>query len=132
MFLDEELLEDAKLEDVTLDDVKLWFTDFLTELYQWIQRQLEKNPTYRDFVNRGMVEYLFSVPTTWTSQKVINDFKEVISVAGFRSASIDLTEAEAAAVSTLVDMNNPNPDPSDALQTSETQGSWPAEPQNMV
>ena len=110
-------------------DVKLWFKDFLTELYRWIQNQLEMNPTYRDFVRRGMVEYLFSVPTTWKSQDVINDFKEVIASAGFPAATIDLTEAEAAAVSTLVDMNNRE---SGDLSDGTMQGRWPAELKEMV
>lgn len=53
------------------------------------------------------VEFVFSVPTTWTNQEVINTFKTVIRHAGFgaegprHSAEVDLTEAEAAAVATL-------------------------------
>lgn len=53
------------------------------------------------------VQFLFSVPTTWTSLWVVRAFKTVIRDAGFgvegsrQKAEVDLTEAEAAAVATL-------------------------------
>lgn len=56
------------------------------------------------------MEYLFSVPTTWKPFGVVDNFKEVVARAGFRQANstIDFTEAEAAAVHTLVELNEPD------------------------
>jgi hypothetical protein len=53
------------------------------------------------------VEFIFSVPTTWRSMDVINAFKDAIRSAGFgtegsgHSATVELTESEAAAVGTI-------------------------------
>jgi hypothetical protein len=137
LFLEPAMLRAAELDEVSQADVKLWFTDFLVGLYDWIQVQLERDQTYHDFVNQGMVEYIFSVPTTWNSQEVIDDFKEVIAAAGFRNATIGLTEAEAAAVSTLVDMNTLSAQGSE-MQNSEylsrmpSRGGGPNQFQHMV
>jgi hypothetical protein len=61
----------------------------------------------RDSWNNASVEFSFTVPTTWTSVGVTNDFETLIREAGFGNAgpnhtvSVGLTEAEAAAVYTL-------------------------------
>ncbi|KAK7743088.1 hypothetical protein SLS53_004173, partial [Cytospora paraplurivora] len=53
------------------------------------------------------VEFIFSVPTTWRSLEIINAFKAAVRAAGFgsegprHSATVELTESEAAAVATI-------------------------------
>lgn len=84
-------------------------TDYLRQVYLHVKDSIESEIGRRDLGGwSGMrVEFVFSVPTTWTSLSVINTFKDVIRNAGFgvegprHSAEIDLTEAEAAAVATL-------------------------------
>ncbi|KAK4122039.1 hypothetical protein N657DRAFT_622632 [Parathielavia appendiculata] len=84
-------------------------TDYLRQVYLHVKDSVESEIGRRDLGGwSGMrVEFIFSVPTTWTSLSVINTFKDVIRNAGFgvegprHSAEIDLTEAEAAAVATL-------------------------------
>lgn len=51
----------------------------------------------------AIIEFIFSVPTTWPAYPTVERFKHVIRAAGFgsvpsHSVSIGLTEAEAAAV----------------------------------
>lgn len=54
-----------------------------------------------------VVEFIFSVPTTWRNQEIINAFKKCIRDAGFgvegqhHTATVELTESEAAAVGTI-------------------------------
>ncbi|KXX80591.1 Chaperone protein HscA [Madurella mycetomatis] len=84
-------------------------TDYLRQVYLHVKDSIESEIGRRDLGGwSGMrVEFVFSVPTTWTSLSVINTFRDVIRNAGFgvegprHSAEIDLTEAEAAAVATL-------------------------------
>jgi hypothetical protein len=80
------------------------YRDFFRELCTYIEKQLEE---YVRSWRTAAVEFLFSVPTTWTAVSVINDFKRLAQEAGFGQAApshsvrIGLTEAEAAAVNTL-------------------------------
>jgi hypothetical protein len=83
-------------------------TDYLRQVYLHVKANIESEIGRQHGGWSGMrVEFLFSVPTTWTSLSVINAFKDVIRGAGFgtegpcHSATVDLTEAEAAAVATL-------------------------------
>lgn len=58
------------------------------------------------------VEFMFTVPTTWTALGVTNAFEALIREAGFgsggsdHSVSVGLTEAEAAAVHTFSTQSN--------------------------
>jgi hypothetical protein len=49
------------------------------------------------------VEYIFSVPTTWTEHSVVEDYRKITRKAGFgegakHSVKVSLTESEASAV----------------------------------
>ena len=84
-------------------------TDYLRQIYLHIKESIESEIGRRHLGGWTdmAVEFVFSVPTTWTSQGVVNTFKDIIRHAGFgvegprHSAQVDLTEAEAAAVATL-------------------------------
>ncbi|KAK3994857.1 hypothetical protein QBC44DRAFT_35101 [Cladorrhinum sp. PSN332] len=91
-------------------EAQRFVTDYLREIYSHVKETIETEIGRRHIPggwNDMAVEFLFSVPTTWTSQSVINVFKGIIRAAGFgldgprHSAQVDLTEAEAAAVATL-------------------------------
>jgi hypothetical protein len=89
---------------ITTRDVKKWYLDFLQRLYQHIEATMLNK--VRRAVWMGDVEFIFSVPTTWTKQGMIEDYRSIIQDAGFGSGGeghevvIGLTEAEAAAVYT--------------------------------
>ncbi|KAF8534151.1 hypothetical protein BDD12DRAFT_809611 [Trichophaea hybrida] len=94
-------------DDDFMTDVKKWFTDFLGALRVWINKTLEREYEVSLASQSTEVEYVFSVPTTWTPQ-VVSDYQEIINNAGYSKATghtaiIGLTEAEAAAVYTSVD-----------------------------
>lgn len=89
----------------SMEIVKKWYTDYLRLIYKhtrsYIIPRLEG-----DGWNDTKIEFLFSLPTTWTSHTLIEAFRVIIRAAGFGSEStkhsfdISLTEAEAAAVYT--------------------------------
>lgn len=93
------------------EDVKSWYRVYLKGLYSWIQGSLEAvlmekhNIIFQDH----RVIYTFSVPTTWSPEgSTVSLFRKLIHEAGFgklpnHSFRIGLTEAEAAAVSTMMD-----------------------------
>ncbi|KAK3379142.1 hypothetical protein B0T24DRAFT_568926 [Lasiosphaeria ovina] len=100
----------------SIAEAQQFATDFLRELYGHIKCTVETEKGLRHAGGGGgggggwaglAVEFLFSVPTTWTSLSTIHVFKTVIANAGFglegarHAAHVDLTEAEAAAVATL-------------------------------
>ncbi|KAK8036255.1 Hsp70 family chaperone [Apiospora rasikravindrae] len=114
IFLDHETLESTKHQGFTAVlettvEARRIVTDFLRYIYAHTKETIEREMArlhrggWRDLA----VEFLFSVPTTWTNQGIINDFKQAIRDAGYgtegprHSAAVDLTEAEAAAVATL-------------------------------
>jgi hypothetical protein len=89
-------------------EVKRYYEDFLSELYTHIKTQLEDNvPNW----SSAHVEFLFSVPTTWTKLGLTNEFKRLAQNAGFgrdgpnHIVDVSLTEAEAAAVHTFNSQN---------------------------
>lgn len=90
-------------------EAQQFVTDYLRQIYAHVKESVEIAIGWRHsggWTDKA-VEFLFSVPTTWTSLSVVNTFKDVIRNAGFgveglrHSAQVDLTEAEAAAVATL-------------------------------
>lgn len=90
-------------------EAQLFVTDYLRQIYGHVKHSIETEIGRRHtggWTNMA-VEFVFSVPTTWTSLSVINTYKTVIQNAGFgvegprHSFQVDLTEAEAAAVATL-------------------------------
>ncbi|KAH0545359.1 hypothetical protein FGG08_000500 [Glutinoglossum americanum] len=108
LFLDPRVLRDFSNQPdvprIAAEDVKRWYLDFLQKLYQHIETTMLSK--VRRAVWMGEVEFIFSVPTTWTRQGMIEDYKDIIRRAGFgeggnsHTVDIGLTEAEAAAVST--------------------------------
>jgi len=87
----------------SMQEVEKMYLDYLTCLYNHIKAILSG----LEFPDRPweqvVIEYIFSVPTTWTDQNVIERFRNIAQAAGFGSVrshqlTIGLTEAEAAAV----------------------------------
>ncbi|OAA75505.1 Hsp70 family chaperone [Akanthomyces lecanii RCEF 1005] len=115
MFVDSENLVAAQEQGVSqaprsMEEAQQYATDYLRQVYDHVKRSIEMQVGL-GYVPGGWatmaVDFLFSVPTTWTRMETINAFKGIIRNAGFgvegprHSAQIDLTEAEAAAVATL-------------------------------
>ena len=83
------------------------YTDYFQLLYRTIEARLKG-----ELANRwedAKIEFIFSVPTTWRPIPTVGRFRKIVSSAGFGSspnhtASIGLTEAEAAAVHTARSM----------------------------
>ncbi|SPJ84068.1 related to hsp70 protein [Fusarium torulosum] len=87
-------------------EARRFVTDYLGKIYMHVKETVESEMGRRSWKDKT-VTFLFSVPTTWESLDIINVFKGCIRDAGFESggvdhsALVDLTEAEAAAVTTL-------------------------------
>lgn len=83
-------------------------SDFLRQVYAHVKYTVELHTGISHVGWETLaVEFVFSAPTTWRSQQTINTFKEAIREAGFgvegsrHSATVELTESEAAAVGTI-------------------------------
>ncbi|KAI8626054.1 hypothetical protein F5Y19DRAFT_488550 [Xylariaceae sp. FL1651] len=112
IFLDKETLEDAHRQEIpapaSVADAQKLVIDYLREMYIHVKSTVELH-TGIDYMGWQSltVEFIFSVPTTWKSQDIINIFKSCIEAAGFgtggqhHSATVELTESEAAAVGTI-------------------------------
>ncbi|PQE13605.1 hsp70 family chaperone protein [Rutstroemia sp. NJR-2017a BVV2] len=107
IYLDATSLDHAKKEGVrdmpdTVDEAKDLVTDYLRQVHQHVKLSIESiTGSWYD----KRVEFVFSLPTTWTSLDTANRFNDAIRAAGFmaenpekHSAKLELTEAEAAAV----------------------------------
>ncbi|EME78602.1 uncharacterized protein MYCFIDRAFT_190830 [Pseudocercospora fijiensis CIRAD86] len=87
----------------TQQDVRHWYRDFLRRLYDHIEQKLSSElPNFA--WSAAQIEFLFSIPTTWSPQ-VVETFRGIIGQSGFggptnaqHSVIMSLTEAEAAAV----------------------------------
>jgi hypothetical protein len=88
----------------SIADVEGYFKDFLVKLYEHIEFQLSSELPLNKPWSQCLVEFLFTVPTTW-APRTIDRFRSVISSAGYNryhpshSIEVGLTEPEAAAVS---------------------------------
>lgn len=115
IFLEQDTLDAAHQQGLTsaprsTADAHQYTVDFLRQVYahvkETIEMQMGKRQQDGGWASLA-VNFLFSVPTTWTNQAIINKFKSIIREAGFgvegprHKAEVDLTEAEAAAVETL-------------------------------
>lgn len=92
-------------DDITHEDVRYWYNDFFVALYNHIKHKLSAELLGISWA-AATVEFLFSVPTTWSPQTV-ELFRELVGKSGFANATcashtitIGLTEPEAAAVHT--------------------------------
>lgn len=119
MFLEPRLLENSQKRGMTwapksMAEVHTLVGAYLTEVYKHIRQSILTNIGKRDSSIRNMqvqwdettIEFIFSVPTTWQGQGILNDFLSIIHGAGFGESSnheviLGLTEAEAAAISSL-------------------------------
>jgi hypothetical protein len=114
IFLEEAILQTAQSAGVPgapadIGEATKLVADFLHLVYAHIKATIEAQIGVAPFPGwTGMaVEFNFSVPTTWRSAAIVNNFKAAIAAAGFGTegplhrASIELTESEAASVATL-------------------------------
>jgi hypothetical protein len=110
-FLDPAQLERKQKTDPadaprSMGEVKKWYEDYLRLLYRHIEFKLSSELS-RTSWHDARIEFRFSVPTTWEPQTV-QLFRSIAERAGFgqapkHSTSIELTEAEAAAVHTSME-----------------------------
>ncbi|MCJ1387118.1 hypothetical protein MMC17_010247 [Xylographa soralifera] len=90
-------------EAPSMEEIKQWYKDYLRYLYKHIQWTIEQR---RGAWKDQQIQFLFSLPTTWTSMATIEDFRDMINSAGYcnggskHSALVGLTEAQAAAAYT--------------------------------
>lgn len=109
VYLDRKEYRDA-MDDSwprSYEDVKRAYRDFLRQLYGCIKQELQSAVLRGVSWRNASVEFIFSVPTTWTAMAVTNTFEKLIHESGFGSEGtnhkvvIGLTEAEAAAIHTF-------------------------------
>ncbi|KAF3063543.1 putative hsp70 family chaperone protein [Daldinia childiae] len=113
IFLDQRTLEDAHRRNVgqvpkSVCDAQRLVSDYLRQVYSHVKSTVELHTGIGHVGWQELVvEFIFSVPTTWRSQEIINSFKKCIKDAGFgiegryHTAKVELTESEAAAVGTI-------------------------------
>jgi Hsp70 protein len=112
--LDEQTLRYAQTRDPdncarSIQEVEQWYTDYMSHLYQHIQLKLgsvSELPSNKSW-ETAMIEFIFSVPTTWPPSTV-ERFRSILVRAGYNrhpthSIAVSLTEAEAAAVYASID-----------------------------
>lgn len=90
------------------EDVRRAYRDFLRQLYICIREEISSSVLRGVSWQDANVEFIFSVPTTWTAVAITKIFEALLHEAGFGSEGkshkvvIGLTEAEAAAIHTFV------------------------------
>ncbi|KAK1758161.1 hypothetical protein QBC47DRAFT_410878 [Echria macrotheca] len=114
MFLEPRVLESSRRRGIawapkSMAEVHRLVSEYLHEVYKHIKRSISRgnggdsNLLWDDMA----IEFIFSVPTTWRGQGILNDFKNILFKAGFgvhpgHDVILGLTEAEAAAVSSML------------------------------
>lgn len=113
IFLDEQTLDSAHRQGLSqapssVLEAKGLVADYLRQIYDHVKTTIELHTGIGSAGWKGLaVEFIFSVPTTWRNQAIINVFKDTIQDAGFGTegarhrATVELTESEAAAVATI-------------------------------
>lgn len=114
IFLDKMNLLEAQIKGLqgapeSVAQAQKYVADYLGAVYAHVKSTIEHQTGIGPFTGWKdlAVEFIFSVPTTWRSQEVINTFKAAIKDAGFgtegpkHTSTVELTESEAAAVATL-------------------------------
>ena len=85
----------------TVDQARKWFRDFLRCVHDHVKTYFDDR--FPNWITQR-VEWVFSVPTSWTDPRMIHEIEMCIKAAGFggdhpnHRVHIGLTEAEAAAV----------------------------------
>lgn len=92
-------------DETTQEDIQRWYCDFFAVLYNHIKQKLTSEMLEIHWAS-AHIEFLFSVPTTWSPQ-IVESFRGIIRHAGFNNplnknhvVTISMTEPEAAAVYT--------------------------------
>lgn len=113
VFLEPRVLENARKNDTSWAprntlEVHQLVTEYLSHIYAHIKKSIsirigQADPRKWDDM---AIEFVFSVPTTWEGQDMLEDFNTIIRKAGFgvpdrHEAILGLTEAEAAAVASM-------------------------------
>jgi len=99
---------DPKNSPGSMDEVEKWFVDYLSALYKHLEFKLSQElPAHKTWSN-SLIEFIFSVPTTWAPHPTVERFRSILRRSGYNqhpthSISVGLTEAEAAAVATSVE-----------------------------
>lgn len=121
IFLDPGQFQLSKQEGLswapgTMSQVHQLVTEFLRQVYLHISYtiplQFGRSPG--EGWDDMAVEFIFSVPTTWERPNIARSFSKIIRNAGFGTAErheavLGLTEAEAAAVSTMAHVGSAIP-----------------------
>ncbi|KAK1829523.1 hypothetical protein QBC39DRAFT_356326 [Podospora conica] len=120
MFLEPQLLKKGLENGNTwapksMAEVHTLVSAYLKEVYKHIRQSIFRNnggkgtpgPDMNAQWDEMAIEFIFSVPTTWHGQGLLNDFLKIIRDAGFGESPkheviLGLTEAEAAAVSSML------------------------------
>ncbi|KAL8705963.1 MAG: hypothetical protein Q9201_000957 [Fulgogasparrea decipioides] len=110
-FLDPVRLRQKQAEDPvhsprSMEEVERWYEDYHRLLYKHIEYKLSTELSGAPW-HCACVDFIVSVPTTWTPQ-VVERYRAIVKRAGFaqyrnHTLSIGLTEAEAAAVHTSLE-----------------------------
>ncbi|KAL9001081.1 MAG: hypothetical protein Q9188_005527 [Gyalolechia gomerana] len=110
-FLDPARLRQKQAEDPhyspsSIKEVERWYEDYHRSLYKHIEFKLSSELSGAPW-HSASVEFIFSVPTTWSPQ-VVDKYRSIVQRSGFASCrnhtlTIGLTEAEAAAVHTSLE-----------------------------
>ncbi|KAI1409476.1 hypothetical protein F5Y13DRAFT_169905 [Hypoxylon sp. FL1857] len=113
IFLDKHTLDYAHRQGIgrppaSVPDAQKLISDYMREVYAHVKSTVELHTGISHVGWQELVvDFIFSVPTTWRSQEIINAFKKCIEDAGFgvegryHTATVELTESEAAAVGTI-------------------------------
>ncbi|ORY68543.1 Hsp70 family chaperone [Pseudomassariella vexata] len=113
IFLDNQTLDAAHHQGISqapgsVHEAQKLVGDYLRQVYLHVKSTVELHTGIGHVGWQNLaVEFVFSVPTTWRSQDTINNFKDTIRSAGFgvegprHTATVELTESEAAAVGTI-------------------------------
>jgi hypothetical protein len=110
IFLDKPTLDSAHRHGIgaapsSVLEAKKLVSDYLCQIYEHVKVAIELHTGIGYIGWKDLA--IFSVPTTWKSQEIINIFKDAIHGAGFGTegashcATVELTESEAAAVATM-------------------------------
>jgi hypothetical protein len=114
VLLDENMFKQMKEKDPentpeSIYEVEMWFLDYLKLLYRHIETRMANTelPSENPW-KVALVEFIATVPSTWSPHTTVDRFKQLLVRAGFdqypnHSVSVGFTEAEAAAVSTSVE-----------------------------
>ncbi|KAF8866590.1 hypothetical protein BDZ45DRAFT_578820 [Acephala macrosclerotiorum] len=115
-YLDERLLEEdiARHKEYfpgheppfsSIEEVRKCYQDYMESLYYHVSEKIQKNESWTD----KRVEFMFSLPATFTTTEITNSLRPLLTNAGFgtdgrhHSVSFGLTEPQASAVFTAVD-----------------------------